>query len=263
MEPKLKTMRLLYKGQKMQKRLIHFKHYLIISLQNLNLHWNKTWYKYLIIFFAGLIIYTKDIYFVLQLQNNKSNYSYYEQSTKGESDSTRVRLQSFSGIKNKKEFQVVPIKNESPKEKRYKNYINNYHKLAIEEMHRYKIPASITLAQGLLETNGGKSKLATENLNHFGIKCFSKKCKKGHCSNFNDDSHKDFFRKYNSVKESYRARSIFLKKDRYKKLFNFKINDYKSWAKGLKECGYATDKKYAEKLIALIQKYNLNQFDEM
>jgi len=221
----------------MKNKLIPIKHFLIVSMHNLNMHWNKTWYKYLIIFFSGLIIYEKDIYFVLQLQNNNhSKLALNERSTKIESDSTRKSIRSISGINPEKgKAKLVSNKNKSSKEKRFENYINNYAKLAIEEMHRYKIPASITLAQGLLETNGGKSKLASENNNHFGIKCFSKKCKKGHCSNFNDDSHKDFFRKYNSVKESYRAHSLFLQKNRYKNLFKLDEKDYNSWAYEIKK----------------------------
>lgn len=139
-------------------------------------------------------------------------------------------------------------------------YINRFAKVAQSEMNKYGIPASIKLAQGLLESNNGKSRLAAENYNHFGLKCFSKSCRKGHCSNHSDDSHKDFFRKYQSPWESWRDHSQFLMGARYKHLQQYD-KDYKKWAKGLKRAGYATDKKYDKKLIDLIEQYDLHQFD--
>lgn len=140
-------------------------------------------------------------------------------------------------------------------------YVERFHKVAQTEMVKYGIPASITLAQGLLESNVGESQLASKNHNHFGIKCFSRNCPKGHCSNYTDDSHKDFFRKYQSPWESYRAHSILLQKDRYKPLYKLGRKDYRNWAYGLKKAGYATDGQYAEKLIATIQDLGLNQYD--
>jgi flagellum-specific peptidoglycan hydrolase FlgJ len=118
------------------------------------------------------------------------------------------------------------------------------------------------LAQGLLESNAGDSRLAVDANNHFGIKCFSRSCQKGHCKNFTDDTHKDFFRTYPSVWESYRAHSLFLQRDRYKHLLNLSKKDYKGWAHGLKKAGYATDKRYAYKLISLIETLNLHQYDK-
>jgi len=140
-------------------------------------------------------------------------------------------------------------------------YVKKYASVAMQEMKAYGIPASITLAQGLLESNAGESALAEKNRNHFGIKCFSRRCHRGHCSNFYDDHHKDFFRIYDSVGESYRAHSKFLLKPRYRQLFKLKRNDYKGWARGLKKAGYATDPKYADKLIALIEDLELYRFD--
>ena len=128
-------------------------------------------------------------------------------------------------------------------------------------MRKYGIPASITLAQGLIETNAGDSRLAKQNNNHFGMKCFSKKCGKGHCSNFTDDTHKDFFRKYKSSWESYRAHSQLLIGRRYKHLKKLGNKNYKGWAKGLKKAGYATDRRYAEKLINIIDELKLYRFD--
>lgn len=141
------------------------------------------------------------------------------------------------------------------------NYVNKFKATAIAEMQKFGIPASITLAQGLLESDAGFSTLAKRNRNHFGMKCFSRSCAKGHCSNHTDDSHKDFFRKYKSNWESYRAHSKLLQKKRYKSLHSFGTKDYKSWAHGLKKAGYATDKRYAEKLIKIIEEMKLWQYD--
>ena len=151
----------------------------------------------------------------------------------------------------------------SSKRKKQEAYINRFVKVAQSEMKKFGIPASITLAQGLIESNAGESRLSTKNNNHFGMKCFSKKCGKGHCSNFTDDSHKDFFRKYATVWESYRAHSQLLKSKRYRPLFKLKKNDYKGWAHGLKKAGYATDRHYAKKLIHLIESLNLQQYDRL
>lgn len=138
-------------------------------------------------------------------------------------------------------------------------YIETYLELAKQQEKKYNIPAAITLAQGLHESNAGQSKLATQNNNHFGIKCFNRYCKKGHCVNYKDDSHKDFFMNFKSVWACYNYRSKFLQKDRYKHLFKLKKTDYKGWANGLQEAGYATDKNYAKKLIRTIEKYDLHK----
>ena len=141
-------------------------------------------------------------------------------------------------------------------------YIEQYAAIAKREMEEFGVPASITLAQGLLESNIGQSSLATKNYNHFGIKCFSRKCKKGHCSNHEDDSHKDFFLIFEDAEASYRAHSKFLHKKRYQHLFNLDRSDYKGWAHGLKKAGYATDPRYAYKLIALIETLGLYEYDD-
>lgn len=143
------------------------------------------------------------------------------------------------------------------------SYVKRYARVAQVEMERYGIPASITLAQGLLESDCGESRLAKENNNHFGIKCFSKTCHKGHCSNFTDDSHKDFFRRYKSSWESYRAHSNFLQKKRYKHLQKLDMTDYEAWAHGLKKAGYATDPNYGYKLIRLIEDLQLYRLDRI
>ncbi len=139
-------------------------------------------------------------------------------------------------------------------------YIQRYSKIAMGEMKQFGIPASISLAQGLVESRAGTSKLAVSNNNHFGMKCFSKKCPKGHCSNFTDDSHKDFFRKFPNAWESWRAHSQLLASGRYTKLKRYG-RDYRAWAYGLKAAGYATDKTYAEQLIGIIERYDLQKYD--
>jgi len=140
-------------------------------------------------------------------------------------------------------------------------YVQRHADLARREMAASGIPASIKLGQALLETNAGESELATRFHNHFGIKCFRKDCRKGHCSNFSDDSHKDFFRIYPSVRESYHSHSQLLQGDRYRHLFDLPPTDYKAWAQGLQRAGYATDKQYAYKLIKLIENLKLYRFD--
>ncbi len=139
-------------------------------------------------------------------------------------------------------------------------YIKKYSPLAISEMRRTGIPASITLAQGLLESGSGNSMLAKQANNHFGIKCH--KSWKGPKIYKDDDKKHECFRKYGSVKESYDDHSNFLVKySRYDFLFELKPTNYKKWAKGLKKAGYATNPKYPQRLIKLIEDYNLYEFD--
>ena len=139
-------------------------------------------------------------------------------------------------------------------------YINKYQKSAINQMKKYKIPASITLAQGILESNNGNSRLATKANNHFGIKCHSSW--NGKKIYADDDKKNECFRSYKNVASSFEDHSLFLTKyDRYKFLFDYKLTDYKSWAKGLKKAGYATNKKYADILIKIIEENKLYKFD--
>lgn len=137
-------------------------------------------------------------------------------------------------------------------------YIKQFQKFAEEDEKISGVPAYITLAQGILESNSGRSPLALRCNNHFGVKCQSTKCKKGHCENFTDDSHKDFFRNYETVLDSYKHHGRFLSRmKRYKKLFKLDRDDYKGWAQGLQDAGYATDPQYASKLIRLIESHKL------
>jgi len=139
-------------------------------------------------------------------------------------------------------------------------YINKYKAIAISEMERSQVPASITLAQGILESASGNSYLARKARNHFGIKCH--RSWKGKRIYAHDDRARECFRKYDKVSESYEDHSNFLdRNNRYSFLFNGELVDYKAWAKGLKKAGYATDPKYAAHLIKLIERYNLDRFD--
>lgn len=140
------------------------------------------------------------------------------------------------------------------------SYINRFAKVARIEQQKFGIPASISLAQGLVESRYGTSSLARKANNHFGIKCHSKRCAKGHCVNATDDSHKDFFRIYGNAWESWRAHSQLLAGKRYAKLKKHG-RDYRKWAQGLEQLGYATDRSYAEKLIGVIEKYDLHRYD--
>ena len=141
----------------------------------------------------------------------------------------------------------------------YWTYIDKYKDWAIEQMHQYRIPASITLAQGLLESNAGRSRLATQANNHFGIKVGGTWT--GPYIIQSDDRPDDKFRKYKSARESFIDHSQFLQGKRYQDLFRLSITDYKGWARGLKTAGYATNPAYAESLIRVIEMYNLQQFD--
>jgi LysM repeat protein len=143
-----------------------------------------------------------------------------------------------------------------------KAYVKRYSKVAMDEMRIYKIPASITLAQGILESGSGKSRLSVEANNHFGIKCGSNW--KGKEIHHNDDRRHECFRVYTSPWGSYRDHSKFLKNNkRYSNLFDYDITDYKSWAYGLKKAGYATDKKYPKRLIKIIEDLQLYRYDKM
>ena len=141
-------------------------------------------------------------------------------------------------------------------------YIEEFAPLAMEEMRKFKIPASITLAQGILESGSGKSNLANKSNNHFGIKCHTGW--KGEKVYHDDDAKGECFRKYKYPATSYQDHSLFLTtRCRYASLFGLKKDDYKAWAKGLKKAGYATDPKYPDKLISYIEKYELYKYDKM
>ena len=153
-------------------------------------------------------------------------------------------------------FVLVNIFWASAQSASYERYINTYKQLAIEQERKYNIPASIKLAQAILESGGGTSYLAREANNHFGIKCKSEWT--GARAYINAEIPNECFRKYNSIADSYEDHSRFLtERSYYERLFKLKKTDYKGWAKGLQECGYATDKAYSSKLIKIIETYQL------
>ena len=145
--------------------------------------------------------------------------------------------------------------------KQYEAYIKKYRELAVEEMKKYHIPASITLAQGLLESGAGQSALARKSNNHFGIKCGSDWY--GKTVSHDDDARGECFRAYKHPKDSYEDHSKFLVgRPRYASLFNLNITDYRGWARGLKKAGYATNPRYADQLIGIIELYELYKYDD-
>ncbi|PKV52859.1 flagellum-specific peptidoglycan hydrolase FlgJ [Aquimarina sp. MAR_2010_214] len=171
--------------------------------------------------------------------------------TKVERNSEKNRVEEHTTKK------PLPVLSYNDKVQRY---INEFSSIAKSEMKTYGIPASITLAQGILESGAGYGDLTQRARNHFGIKCHDWK---GDRVYHDDDRSQECFRKYDRASESFRDHSLFLKdRKRYSRLFTFSQKDYKSWARGLREAGYATDKKYPQKLIAIIERYDLDKFDD-
>lgn len=163
---------------------------------------------------------------------------------------------------NEKEL-IKKLKKKNPSLNKYTlAYIRKYAPIAVKEMHDYKIPASITLAQGILESGKGRSELALKSNNHFGIKCHTGW--KGERVYHDDDEKGECFRKYLYPETSYNDHSLFLtQRRRYAFLFEYDIKNYKKWAFGLRKAGYATDKKYPNKLLKIIKDYRLYEFDKI
>ena len=154
----------------------------------------------------------------------------------------------------------IPKKSTLKKVDKVQAYVDKYLKTALEEQSLYGIPASITLAQGIVESNSGTSSLAMKCNNHFGMKW--RKGRKEKYAIYHDDSPKDKFVVYKSAWYSFRDHSKLLMHQRYSHLFKLKCDDYKGWAKGLKKAGYATNKRYDKILIAVIERYKLNKYDK-
>ena len=161
---------------------------------------------------------------------------------------------------NENQVELVATSSVKTYEEEIKVYIANFQEVAKNNMKTHGIPASITLAQGILESGAGKGKLAITANNHFGIKCHTGW--NGDSVKHDDDAEQECFRKYTHASESYRDHSLFLtSRSRYDNLFKLDIGDYEAWARGLKAAGYATDKKYPDKLIGLINRFELYQYD--
>lgn len=159
------------------------------------------------------------------------------------------------------EPKVVGVPINVPYSDRVSNYINEFSGIAKEEMLQYGIPASIKLAQGILESGAGAGELTLKANNHFGIKCHTGW--EGESVYHDDDERGECFRKYNDPKYSFRDHSLFLtQRSRYRDLFQLRKDDYKGWARGLRKAGYATDPRYPEKIIGIIERYNLQDYDQ-
>jgi len=179
---------------------------------------------------------------------------------RNQSKTTETQIKKLPSVKQSQHVKKLE-KGNKPLNKYTLQYIKKYASLAVLEMHKYKIPASITLAQGVLESGNGRSKLASKSNNHFGIKCHTGW--KGGRVYHDDDEKGECFRKYKYVESSFKDHSKFLSgRRRYASLFKLRKSDYKGWAKGLKKAGYATDKKYPKKLIKIIEDYKLYEFDK-
>lgn len=154
---------------------------------------------------------------------------------------------------------VLPTRLAGQKNATYEAYVEQYKDLAVQQMLKYRIPASITMAQAILESGAGRSDLAVKGNNHFGIKCHGWT---GRTMHHDDDASEECFRAYSDAQQSFEDHSRFLVNgQRYKGLFSLSIMDYRGWAKGLKQAGYATNPAYPELLIRLIETYNLSQLD--
>ena len=170
------------------------------------------------------------------------------------------KVSKSTAIKKNKSVQLERFLRNMSSDERKKWYIKTYSKIAIDQMKKYKIPASIILAQGLVESGAGASNLALKSNNHFGIKCHQEW--RGKKVYHDDDKKNECFRKYKNPIESYKDHSEFLTtRGRYSFLFRLAIKDYVGWSEGLSKAGYATDPKYPEKLINVIERYNLWKYD--
>jgi len=214
------------------------------------------WFKLTIVLLAGYVLMFKDMNFNIALKAPFATIV----GDDDESESNDYMAQTVANT-DPKSNPYAPVSSKHLTEAETKKFIKDYAPVAIKEMNKFGIPASIKMAQALVESRAGKSRLARNNNNFFGIKCFSKKCRKGHCTNATDDHHKDFFRKFGNDWESFRAHSKLLSQGRYKKLHKYG-KDYKKWATGLRQVGYATDKRYDKKLINIIKKYKLYKLDK-
>ncbi len=179
-------------------------------------------------------------------------------TTKKESEHSGITAPHRDAKKNGNKAEP---ENRKPNSRYYgvEEYIAEFAPIAQEEMRLYDIPASITLAQGILESGAGMANLSQRANNHFGIKCHDWKGPKAY---HDDDRRGECFRKYKDAKYSYRDHSLFLsERSRYASLFDLSKDDYKGWAKGLRKAGYATDRKYPDKLIGIIERYELYKYD--
>ena len=237
----------------LQKPIDHLRHRGSDYLSNLLKNRQIPWLKLGLVLLAAYVLVKKDMHFNFAL---KAPLSFFAPDDQDENRQANRNAKTVA-ISNPH----APLSASALHQQRTKKFIKEYRSLAIQGKKEYGIPASIKMAQALIESRAGTSMLARNNNNFFGMKCFSKKCAKGHCTNATDDHHKDFFRTFSSPKDSWNAHSRLLSQGRYKHLQGLG-GDYKKWAVGLKKAGYATDKKYANKLINTIEKYKLYRLDQ-
>lgn len=191
---------------------------------------------------------------------SKSTLVKKKESTASKAVVSQTPNNSTPTKKNGAEIDLVATSNVRTYEEEIKLYIANFNEIAKENMKSHGVPASVTLAQGILESGAGKGKLALSANNHFGIKCHKEWT--GDSVKHDDDAAQECFRKYEHPQESYKDHSLFLtSRPRYSSLFKLDKGDYQAWAKGLKAAGYATDVKYPDKLIGLIERFELYKFD--
>lgn len=191
---------------------------------------------------------------------SKSTSVKKKESTASKAVVSQTPNNSVPTKKNGAEIDLVATSNVRTYEEEIKLYIANFNEIAKENMKSHGVPASVTLAQGILESGAGKGKLALSANNHFGIKCHKEWT--GDSVKHDDDAAQECFRKYEHPQESYKDHSLFLtSRPRYSSLFKLDKGDYQAWAKGLKAAGYATDVKYPDKLIGLIERFELYKFD--
>jgi len=227
---------------------------------------NQIWFKITLLVILAVALHRKDVSFSLNFNTGGQQVTdVAEEQAIAVSDVLSTPKLRQHNVTSFSEPPARPVKHRTPEElaryKKRKAYAKRFAEVAVSEMRKYGVPASITLAQGVVESNAGASTLAAKYNNHFGIKCFSKKCRKGHCVNFSDNSHKDFFVRYETAWNSYRAHSELLTGKRYRHLLELN-KDYKGWAIGLKQAGYATDPAYANKLIEAIEELELYEYDK-
>ena len=217
------------------------------------------WLKIGLLALTAFVLLKKDMRIDFAVKSPLSIFS--DEDDNRETQSVATSMAQTVAMKTGVENPYAPAEPMSLRDKRVRAFVKSYGPLAVEEMHKSGVPASITIGQALVESRCGESKLATNNNNFFGMKCFSKKCAKGHCTNATDDHHKDFFRKYKTAKASFAHHNQLITRGRYKHLKQYG-KDYFKWAKGLKKAGYATDKTYDKKIIKIIEEYKLYNLDK-
>ncbi len=206
----------------------------------------STWLPLVLILVGGVVLMYKDLNFNFNLTSSGGGAGLVNSASSG------VASQAVSY-----EGGVLFSENQAQKNKRY---IQTYSSLAVSEMNAYGIPASVKLGLALIESQAGERSAATLYNNHFAIKCFSRKCKKGHCGNLEEAGHKSFFRKYENIENGWRAHSLMLTTGKYRDLA--KVKNYQTWATALLEKGYFETQSQAKQLISVIESYRLNQLDK-